>query len=133
MELASNTIFLAEVANADKATWPAPVRARKRQEGCVRFSYLPAGSSVPRRFRCQPKDDSDASRVRPLLVSSRYGDPAYCQLSPRCPVEIFRGADDESEMGVFHDLYGAQREAHLTARLEEYLRFGLEAGIFYAT
>jgi hypothetical protein len=36
-------------------------------------------------------------------------------------------------MGAFHDLLEPQREAHLRARVEEYLRFGLEAGIFYAT
>ena len=43
------------------------------------------------------------------------------------------GADDEGEMGVFHDLYQPQREANLRVRLEEYLRFGLEAGIFYTS
>jgi len=36
-------------------------------------------------------------------------------------------------MGAFHDLYEPQRETHLRARLNEYLRFGLEVGIFYAT
>jgi hypothetical protein len=46
---------------------------------------------------------------------------------------IRRGADDGSEMGVFHDVYAPQRESNLLVRLEEYLRFGLEAGIFYAT
>jgi hypothetical protein len=133
MELASNTIFLAAVADKDKAKWPVPVQAQNRQEGCVRFSYLPARSRVPRRYRCQPETDEDAARVRPLLISLRYGDAEYCQLSPHCPVEIQRGADDESEMGAFHDLYQPQREDHLHLRLEEYLKFGLEAGILYAT
>jgi hypothetical protein len=36
-------------------------------------------------------------------------------------------------MGVFHDLYQPQRESHLRTRLDEYLRFGLEAGILYAS
>jgi hypothetical protein len=36
-------------------------------------------------------------------------------------------------MGVFHDLYAPQRETNLKVRLEEYLRFSLEAGIFYAS
>ncbi len=71
--------------------------------------------------------------MRPRFVSLRYGDPAYCQLSRWCAGEIRRGADDESEMGVFHDLYVPQREANLRARLDEYLRFGLEAGVLYAT
>ncbi len=134
IELASNTIFLAALAaDDDPSVWPGPVLAKQRQEGCVRFSYLPAGSRVPRRYRCQPAADEDAARVRPLLASSRYNNAAYCQLSVRCPVEIREGADDESEMGAFHDLYQPQREAHLRARLNEYLRFGLEAGIFYST
>ena len=46
--------------------------------------------------------------------------------------EIFRGADDESEMGAFHDVFAPQRERDLRIRVQEYLRFGLEAGIFYS-
>jgi hypothetical protein len=36
-------------------------------------------------------------------------------------------------MGAFHDLYQPQRERNLRVRLDEYLRFGLEAGVFYET
>jgi hypothetical protein len=36
-------------------------------------------------------------------------------------------------MGVTHELYAPQREGNLRIRLDEYLRFGLEAGIFYAS
>jgi hypothetical protein len=36
-------------------------------------------------------------------------------------------------MGVFHKLFQPQREHYLQARLEEYLRFGLEVGIFFAS
>jgi hypothetical protein len=36
-------------------------------------------------------------------------------------------------MGAFHDLYQPQRKANLNASLSEYLRFGLEAGIFFAS
>jgi len=134
MEMASNTIFMSNRSNSDDRTkWPSALVVQRRQEGCARFSYLPAGALVPRRFQCQPQSDADAERVRPIFASLRYGDPEYCQLRPDCPVEIRQGADDESEMGAFHDLYQPQREAHLRTRLNEYLRFGLEAGIFYAT
>lgn len=132
MRLASNTIFLASfLSEADKKTLIGPVCAERRQEGCVRFSYLSPGASVPVRYYCQP--ESDASMVRPQFVSIHFDDPAYCQLSASCPCEIRRGADDEAAMGAFHDLYEPQRESHLRGRLEEYLRFGLEAGIFYVT
>ena len=36
-------------------------------------------------------------------------------------------------MGAFHHLFAPQRETNVTVRLEEYLRFGLEAGILYAS
>ncbi|EFH84867.1 hypothetical protein [Ktedonobacter racemifer] len=134
MELASNTIFLASLAIGD--TWlplSAAVLSDRRQAGCVRFSYLPPASIVPHRYHCQPATDEDAVRMHPQFTSLRYGDPGYCQLCQRCAVEIRRGADDEAEMGAFHNLYQPQRETNLRVRLGEYLRFGLEAGIFYAS
>jgi hypothetical protein len=51
----------------------------------------------------------------------------------RTATEIREGADDEAEMGAFHELFEPQRETNLRVRLDEYLRFGLEAGIFYVT
>jgi len=131
MELASNTIFLADLEKND--FWPAPVYSERLQAGCVRFSYVPPGSRLPRLFRCQPADVNDAARVRPVFTSLRYGDAGYCQLSQLCAVEIREGADDQAEMGAFHDLHQPQREANLSASLDEYLRFGLEAGIFFTT
>ena len=73
------------------------------------------------------------ARVRPAFTTLRYGKPGYTQLGGYCPKEICTGAEDESEMGAFHDVFAPQRESNLKIRLQEYLRFGLEAGIFYAT
>lgn len=129
---ASNSILYATNPSGEP-NWPAPVVSERRQEGCVRFCYLPLDSLVPRRYQCRPKDAEQALRVRPQFTSLRYGDPAYCQLAANCPREIAQGADDESEMGVFHDLYQPQRETNLRVRLQEYLRFGLEAGILYVS
>jgi hypothetical protein len=131
MPLASNVIFLARLAAAD--AWKFPVHVDQRQAGCVRFSFLPVGSRTPRRHNCQPAIPEEATRVRPQFTSLHYGDPGYGHLSARCAAEIRAGADDESEMGAFHDLYQPQRETNLRVRLDEYLRFGLEAGIFYAS
>lgn len=124
MELASNTIFF-----ASSMTEPA-VCAEMLQEGCVRFCYVPPGSRLPRQFECQPETQEEAARVRPIFTSLRYGDAGYCQLSVYCSEEIKRGADDEAEIGAFHDLYQPQRIGNLRARLDEFLRFSLEAGIF---
>jgi hypothetical protein len=129
--LASNSIFFADPVTA--GTWKSPVRAERRQEGCIRYSYLRPESEVPRRFACRPASGDDVRRVRPQFTSLHYGEAAYGQLGSRTPGTIARGADDESEMGAYHDLYQPQREANLRLRLDEYLRFGLEAGIFYAS
>lgn len=129
------------------------VQTVRRQIGCVRFSYITA-TRTPRRYRCQPDlalaafakekgisvdalSDSDRSavfaRLVPSFTSREYGHPAYAQLSLACAEEIRTGAEDGSEMGVFSFLKAPQREANLHIALEEYLNFGLEAGIFYVT
>jgi len=129
LALVSDSILIAALAQGD--TWPAPVRAVRKQSGCIRFSYLPFDSIVPRRYRCQPDSDESARRIAPRFTSLRYGTPAYCQLRTTTPDSIRRGAESESEMGVYHHLYGPQRETNLRIRLAEYLRIGLRAGIFY--
>ena len=131
MNEASNTIFLAR--GTPPYVWKYPVHADRRQEGCVRFSFVPLDAQTPRRYKCQPESEENAARVRPQFTSLRYGDPGYCQLSRRCAVAIRHGADDEAEMGAFHNLYQPHRGINLRAVLDEYLRFGLEAGIFYVT
>jgi hypothetical protein len=137
----------------------APVRALRRQEGCLRFSYVPPGSVTPRRYRCQPQLAIDqaveareietggplsaaeraliAARITrwlvPVFTALGASHPAQAQLHALAPREIARGASDESEMGVWHHLFQPQREANLRLRLEEFLRFGLEAGLFFET
>jgi hypothetical protein len=130
---ASNCIFHAHASLSGGATpWPAPVWSERRQEGCLRFSYLPLESIVPRRYRCQPASAADASRVVPLLDSLRYGDASYCQLARRSANEIRTGADDGAEMGVHHEQMAQQRESNLRLRLAEYLRVGLDGGLLFA-
>jgi hypothetical protein len=146
IELAQNSIFFGKV------------RVARRQQGCLRFCYAPPGSRTPRRYECQPdlvekavadefqgskgkmtpqeRDallESERLRVEPEFNSTRYGASAYCQLACLCAEEIKRGADDESEMGAFHDLYQPQRAANLHARLDEYTPAGMDAGIIYTT
>jgi len=129
MRLASNTIFFARLAASD--AWKAPVWVERKQDGCVRFSFVPSGSLVPKPFRCVPNDvHPDAV---PHFTSLRYGDPGYGQLRSATDRSIREGADDGGEIGVMHPLYQPQRETNLRIRLDEYLRFGLRAGIFYVT
>jgi len=143
----------AQTLIASNCLFNAMVSAVRRQSGCVRFSYVPPGSATPRRYRCQPElaiqqelgdtphapaeiqaiRDSVSARIRPLFVSLHYGDAQYGQLELRCPVELRTGADDGSEMGAYRFLQQAHRESNLRTVLQEYLRFGLEAGVFFVT
>lgn len=141
---------------AENSILDGQVCVARRQEGCMRFCYAPAGSRTPRRYRCQPdlveaaarerveRGELDATdlpqeigyerlRVTPLFNGLYYGQPTYGQLAHTCAKEIQRGADDESEMGAFHHLYQPQRAANLQARLQEYMPAGMEAGIIYVT
>lgn len=143
LELAENCIFI------------EPVKVSRPEFGCMRFCYVdPRSIRTPRRYQCQPdlalqapptctaSGDStpaevDTERVknhiRPRFTSTEFGAPGYCQLGPTCSREIARGAEDESEMGVFHDLYQPQREASLQQRLQEFVPAETEAGIIFAT
>lgn len=137
---------------AENAIFMGLVRVGRRQLGCVRFCYVTPGSRTPRRYRCQPDlviaaledltppltadekstlKDRETQRVRPRFTSTRYGTPAYGQLAGDCAEEIGHGADDESEMGAFHDVFQPQRTANLRARLDEYTPAGMAAGILF--
>lgn len=118
-----------ETLHASNSIMLSMVDVVRRQEGCVRFTFLPIDSRAPRRFRCQPV--TGRPNNFPRFTTLRYGMPGYCQLTLRTPAAIRRGAEDESEMGVFRFLYQPQRESDLVTRLDEYLRVGLQAGIFY--
>ncbi|MGP4047402.1 hypothetical protein [Streptomyces sp. 2A115] len=120
---------------AENSVFTGRLHVARRGIGCVRFSYVPSGSRTPRRYRCQPDlaGSGQASRVRPLFASQRYGTPWYGLLADRCAEEIRRGAEDGAELGAFHDLYRPQREDSLRARLAEYTPAGTDAGIFFVT
>lgn len=72
-------------------------------------------------------------QIQPRFTTTNYGPAAYAQLSQSCPQEIRQGSEDGSEIGTFNLLRQSQREDNLQALLDEYLRFGLKAGIFYMT
>jgi hypothetical protein len=138
---------------AENSIFSGCVNVARRQIGCVRYSYVPHGCRTPRRYRCQPDGVVEAVeqrlpndtpkrareianerlRVEPQFNALRYGRPAYAQLAASCAPEIRRGADDESEMGVFHDLFQPQREANLNTRLAEFSPAGMDVGIFFAS
>lgn len=121
------------IHNATNTIFTNDVVVERVQQGCMRFSYVPVNSRTPRRYRCLPKDSEQAEHVRPYFTSLSLNQAGYCQLRQYASFDIANGAEDDSEMGVYHDLYQSKREINLRTRLHEYLRFGLEAGIIYAS
>jgi hypothetical protein len=121
---------------ASNCIFAGVVQAERRQVGCARYCSLPVGSSVARRFRCQPVPPvtpESAGRVAPILVSTSYGQPGYAQLAATCPQEVAAGGVAESQMGAFSFLSEPQRLKNLRGALQDYLRVGLEAGVFFVT
>ena len=116
LTLVSDSIVWAALAAAD--TWTAGLVADRKQEGCVRFSFLPYGSVTPRRFECV---EQALAGPQPLFCSLRYGDPGYLKLLAATDDVIRRGADDAGEMGAFHFVLAPQRETDLKTRLQEYI------------
>ena len=115
----------------------APSASRR---GCVRFSYVAAGSRTPRRYRCQPdlaerprrSRRRRRCRVRSPIPSATRSDvrvrrrvkPEYTGRGrtasrPTCSCRSpgrrrsRTGAEDGSEMGVYCHLKQPQREANL--------------------
>ena len=131
LSLGENSIFL------------SPLLVERRQQGCLRYCYVPLDSLTPKRFRCQPdlaiaqaiqSGTSDVPRhVRPTFSSLRYGSPWYLQLSQWCGEEITRGAEGEGEMGVFFHRWNSHRASNLIHRVEESVPSGTDVTVIYTT
>ena len=144
IELAQNSMFL------------GPVVVARKQQGCVRFCYVPRGSRTPRRYHCQPDlveqaveqearkqalpadeakslSRTEQMRVEPQFLSSFFGTPNYFELTDDCAAEISAGASDQSEMGVYHDLFRPQRLSNLRQRLSDYTPAGTNVGVIFVT
>jgi hypothetical protein len=135
LSLVSNSIIWAALSEADLWTSPPGQRpfslwADRRQEGCVRFSFIPEATAVPRQFECVMQGPALPA---PLFISLRYGDPGYGKLYASTADVVRRGADDGGEMGAFHFVLAPLRETDLRTRMQEYIPVGLEYGIFYET
>jgi hypothetical protein len=147
VNLQTTTVFgtvSARIVDAGNSIVTGIVTAQRRQSGCVRFSYILPDSQTAQRYHCQPDialtgvtnpvtKSAINARLTPQFTSSDFGQPGFAQLGLRCATEITTGADDGSEMGVFSFLQQPQRRANLLAALDEYLRFGLEAGMIEQT
>lgn len=121
LNFASNSIFTDGIIS------------QRRQEGCVRFSYVSNNSKVPKCYNCIPNISITKNKSNtmgfPLFTSYNYGDPGYVQLHKDVGPEIFEGGDNGAEMGAFNHLYQAQRFRNLDSVLDDFLPLGIQKGI----
>ena len=129
------------------AVFAGPVTVTRRQTGCVRYSFVPEGSAVPRTFRCQPAlalaaaeetahrplttDEAAAVRLasEPVFLDVDPGEPTFAMLHPLCPETIRSGGEGDAEMGAFARAAFGITVADVRTLLEEYLPVALEAGV----
>jgi hypothetical protein len=128
LTLASNTIFRACLGSSDP--WPAAVWASRTQAGCVRYCLLPYASITPGRYRCLPPDAGSEAALEPSFIALRYGAPSYALLSGYCPLAIWTGADNGSQLGVYLQIQETEAVSNVQLRAPEYLPAMLEGGVY---
>lgn len=152
--VARTTVFgrlTGRTMEGDDSIFVAPIDIARRQQGCIRFSYVRSDSRAPRRFHCAPdlqiaeakarlKTGFDAAveqaireRVQPVFTATVAEHFAFGQLARRCPTEIAEGGEGGTEMGAMNGLFNPMRRSNLEDALNEYLPYGLTAGIIYET
>ena len=128
LTLVENSIVWGALAAGDKAPWVSALVADRKQEGCVRFTFIPYEAVIPRHFKCVSRG---LALPQPYFISLRYGDPGYMKLLACTDDTIRRGAEDSGEMGAFHFVFAPQRESDVLIRLQEYMPVNLEFGLIY--
>lgn len=113
-----------------------------QQQGCARYCYLPPQSRMAQRYRCQP-DVALANttthqerayilaRYRPQYRSRDPLAPGFLLLEESVPAEIKQLAEDGGEPGCWNHLQHETRVANLRSALPQFLRFGMEPGLFF--
>ncbi|HEY0012019.1 MAG TPA: hypothetical protein VGB79_04110 [Allosphingosinicella sp.] len=152
-EIARSTLFgRASIRSieAENSLFLGTARAAQRQHGCVRFSYAPPTSRLPRRYRCQPDLAIEAAEqasgpltgaergriarsVVPIFTASAYPASAFGQLALACTEGVSAGAFGGAEMGAGNAGGTPFRRANLADMLDEYLPFGLVAAPLFQT
>lgn len=116
-----NSLIIARALNA--AT--PPVQISRLDRGCVRYSFVPEGAQVPRRFACVTGDPM------PRFTAVNLGQPGFMHLRFDVDRRLFSGADDGQEMGVGNRLRSTARLNNLARVRREFMRFGFAAGAIF--
>jgi hypothetical protein len=111
--------------------------AEDAQDGCVRFSAVTTGSSVPRRYSFATIA-ADAA----LFASTSFGEPGYGQLLETADrtivggtagVTVTEGAETGSEMGAYSSRLAPVKERGLLVKYAEYMPLGLTPVVVHVT
>lgn len=86
-----------QLSLAENAIFLGCLMVARREPGRLRYCRVAPGSRTPNRLHCQG--------AQPAFESLCYGAPAYCKLASDCSPEILCGANDDTEMGAWHDLH----------------------------
>jgi hypothetical protein len=128
LSVARSTIFgrvrVHGVSSIENAIFVQPLGVRRREAGCVRFSYLAPQSRAPKGFAC-------VSEPAPVFMSRDFAAPGYARLARECPPQIAAGAENRGEMGAFFTARNGQKAANLQARLAQFVPPGVKAEIRY--
>jgi hypothetical protein len=90
------------------------------QWGCFRFSAAYAGSRLPHPFA-----STTLAPTTRVVASRRFGDPHYAQIAETAPEGVRRGAETGAEIGAFSALNAPILLDGLSAKVTEYMPFGL--------
>jgi hypothetical protein len=100
---------------------PAPVSITKPH--CIRFSFIPRGTSIPGLLKVRNAKDA------PVFWTSEFGAPGCGVLCPSTSEAIRFGAEDGGEMGAYHHRHYSLLMAAVLDKLNEFLPVGIEAAI----
>ncbi|MEM9088871.1 MAG: hypothetical protein AAGC93_09025 [Cyanobacteria bacterium P01_F01_bin.53] len=121
------TVFgdvLVKELHATEALIQGLVTVANNQRGCFRFS---ATHDLPE-TRLPPQFEShlfEPEIPNLFFTSQRFGDPGYAQLSDRAPDSLLRGGENRAEIGVFNLLLNPIKRGDLSAKVSEFIPFGL--------
>jgi hypothetical protein len=149
-QLNAVTIFgetLIKSLEATNVIFGGVATAARTQSGCVRFSAIVSGSTVPRRYRCQPdlaiaaaterkgaaltasERTAAIAGVTPLFLDTDLDEPTVAMLHPMTSDGIASGGEGDCEMGVFANSAERLRMRNIESLFDDFLPFGLEAGL----
>lgn len=128
LAVARSTIFgrarVHGISLVENAIFVRELGVRRRERGCLRFSYVAHQSLTPKRFAC-------VSESAPVFMSHAFGTPGYARLARACPTTIALGGENRGEMGAFFTSRSAQKAANLSARLAEFVPPDVGLSIHY--